>query len=53
MKKGAGIASILLGGLALGLSVASYMYYKKKNDEETYKPVTQEDMKQRKRYFNK
>lgn len=53
MNKQSGIATILLGGLAVGMGIASYMYYKKENDEETFKPVTAEDMKQKKIYFHK
>jgi len=45
------IIPILVGGVAAGIT--GYMVYKQVNDEETYKPLTDEDIAQKKKYFNK
>lgn len=42
---------MLIAGVTVG--VAGFMVYKQVNDEETYKPLTDEDIAQKKKYFNK
>jgi hypothetical protein len=45
------LVPMLIAGVTVG--VAGFMVYKQVNDEETYKPLTEEDIAQKKKYFNK
>jgi hypothetical protein len=45
------LVPMLIAGVTVG--VAGFMVYKQVNDEETYKPLTDEDIAQKKKYFNK
>jgi hypothetical protein len=45
------LVPMLIAGVTVG--VAGFIVYKQVNDEETYKPLTDEDIAQKKKYFNK